>query len=92
LPLGRHRRTHESQQDGQPQHQPLSDEDLENEENEFGSLDEDSPAPESHTFVPHGVVTMGAVTSIPESMTLQTSMPTMVAPHLITPQFLQQRI
>jgi hypothetical protein len=40
--LCRHRRTHEAQADGQPA-PSFSDEDLEAEENEFGSLDGSSP-------------------------------------------------
>lgn len=40
--LAQHRRTHEVQADGQPA-PSFSDEDLEAEENEFGSLDESSP-------------------------------------------------
>jgi hypothetical protein len=38
----RHRRTHEAQADGQPA-PSFSDEDLEAEENEFGSIDGSSP-------------------------------------------------
>lgn len=36
----RHRRTHEAQQDGQPLSGSYSEEELENEENEFGSAGE----------------------------------------------------
>jgi transcription factor STE12 len=38
------------------------------------------------------MVNMASVTSMPASINLQTSMPTMVAPHMITQQFLQQQI
>jgi len=36
----RHRRTHEAQQDGQPHSGSYSEEDLENDENDFGSAGE----------------------------------------------------
>jgi transcription factor STE12 len=87
----RHRRIHETQQEGQQQ-QPLSDEDLENEENEFGSLEDDPSPASSNSLVPTGVMNMASVTSMPTSMTMQTSMPTIVAPQMITPQYLQQQI
>lgn len=94
--LAQHRRTHETQQDGQqtqPQpQQTLSDEDVENEENEFGSLEDDSPSADSNNFVSNSVVNLAAVTSMPASITIQTPMPTMVAPQMIAPQYLQQQI
>jgi transcription factor STE12 len=65
---------------------------LEIEENEFGSLEDDSPASDSNNFIPPNVVNMATVTSMPASITLQTSMPTMVAPQMITPEFMQQHI
>ncbi|KAL2013548.1 hypothetical protein VTN00DRAFT_1073 [Thermoascus crustaceus] len=88
--LAQHRRTHETQQDGQQQQQPLSDEELENEENEFGSLEDDSPSSDSN-FLPT-TLNMASVTSMPTTMDMQSTMPTMVAPQMITPQFLQQQI
>jgi hypothetical protein len=48
-PLRRHRRTHEAQADGQPA-PSFSDEDLEAEENEFGSMDGSSP--ENNPYLP----------------------------------------
>lgn len=88
----RHRRIHEAQQDGQP---PLSthEEELENEENEFGSPDEDlSP---HDTSIPTSMMNMTTMTSMPTTMATTMSMPpmhTMVAPNMIAPQLLQQHI
>ncbi|PYH86573.1 STE-domain-containing protein [Aspergillus uvarum CBS 121591] len=84
--LAQHRRIHEAQQDGQP---PVSvpDDDLENEENGFGSQDEGSSPSDS---MPSAVVP--SVTAMPSAMTLPASMPTMMAPHMIAPQLLQQQI
>lgn len=83
----RHRRIHEAQQDGQ---QPLSthEEDLENEENDFGSADEDfSPQDPS---LPTSMVNMTSMATMP-AMTMP-PMHTMVAPNMIAPQLLQQQI
>lgn len=90
----RHRRTHETQQDGHNSQQSLSDDYLENEEKEFGSLEEESPVSDSHSFVHPSVVTMSTMTpmSAATTMSMQASMSTMVAPHLISPQYLQQQI
>ncbi|GMF75848.1 unnamed protein product [Aspergillus oryzae] len=84
----RHRRIHEAQQDGQ---QPLhvQDEDLENEDNELGSQDEGSSPSES---IPSTVVNVSTVTSMPSTMTLPSAMPTMMAPHMVAPQLLQQQM
>lgn len=90
--LAQHRRIHEAQQDGQP---PLSthEEELENEENEFGSPDEDlSP---HDTSIPTSMMNMTTMTSMPTTMATTMSMPpmhTMVAPNMIAPQLLQQHI
>ena len=57
----------------------LSDEDLENEENEFGSLGEDSP-PEEHYGLPMSTMSMGMSMSGPTSMPQNvTSMPAMTS-------------
>ncbi|OKL62129.1 Transcription factor steA [Talaromyces atroroseus] len=92
--LKRHRRTHETQQDGQSSQHPLSDEYLENEEKEFGSLEEDSPGSDGPSFVHPSVVSMSTMTpmSAASSMPMQASMSSMVAPHLISPQYLQQQM
>lgn len=84
----RHRRIHEAQQDGQ---QPLSghEEDLENEENGFGSAEEGSSPSES---VSGAMVNVPGMTTMPSAMTLPSAMPTMVAPHMIAPQLLQQQL
>ncbi|KAF7630102.1 hypothetical protein AFLA_010731 [Aspergillus flavus NRRL3357] len=86
--LAQHRRIHEAQQDGQ---QPLhvQDEDLENEDNELGSQDEGSSPSES---IPSTVVNVSTVTSMPSTMTLPSAMPTMMAPHMVAPQLLQQQM
>lgn len=85
--LAQHRRIHEAQQDG---HQPLlNDDDLENEDNESISNDEeDSPSESIH----HHVNGVPVVTSMPSSIALQSSMGSMMAPHMIAPQLLQQHI
>lgn len=77
----------------------MTDEDLENEENEFGSIEECSP-PEEQSFMPTSIVNMDSITSIPPSMpssmsthqTMPATMvnPQMVAPGMIAPQMLQQ--
>ena len=87
-PGDRHRRIHEAQQDGQ---QPLSghEDDLENEENGFVSPDEGSSPSES---VSGTVINVPGMTSMPSAMTLPSAMPTMVAPHMIAPQLLQQHL
>lgn len=92
--LAQHRRTHETQQDGHNPQQPLSDEYLENEEKDFGSLEEESPCSDAQSFVHPSAVNMATMTpmSAASSMPMQASMSTMVAPHLISPQYLQQQI
>ncbi|KAK2791685.1 homeodomain transcription factor ste12 [Onygenales sp. PD_12] len=92
--LAQHRRTHESQQGGGQPATNFSDEDHEHEENEFGSLEEESPPSSDSTnnFMSANVVDMASVTSMPSSMVMQSSLPTMVTPQMITPQLLQQHI
>ncbi|KAL4942124.1 transcription factor steA [Aspergillus oleicola] len=88
--LAQHRRIHEAQQDGQP---IVHDDDLENEDDESVSHDEDeSPSDSAHHAVSgvHGVTTMPS--SMPSTITMQSSMGTMMAPHMIAPQLLQQHI
>ncbi|KAL4807820.1 STE like transcription factor-domain-containing protein [Aspergillus unguis] len=83
--LAQHRRIHEAQQDGQI----VNEEDLENEDNESVSQDEEeSPSDSMHHTVP-GV---HAVTTMPSSMPLQSTMGTMMGPHMIAPQLLQQHL
>lgn len=100
--FNRHRRIHETQADGQPHHETnLTDEDLENEENEFGSIEEGSPS-EEQNYMPTSVVNMASITSMPASMpssmsvhqTMPTTMvnPQMVTPQMIAPQMLQQHM
>ncbi|PGH15778.1 hypothetical protein AJ79_02158 [Helicocarpus griseus UAMH5409] len=119
--LAQHRRIHEAQQNGQ-QVTSFSDEDheQEQEEQEFGSLGEDSsPSSEpshavnsnsnsnhnsnsnsntnsnsdhSNDYMSSGVVNMASVTSMPSTMVMQSSLPTMVTPQMLTPQLLQQHI
>lgn len=86
--LAQHRRIHEAQQDGQ-QPLPSHDDDIENEENELS--DEGSSPVES---MPNHMANVIGVTSMPSSLALTSAMPTMtmVAPHMITPQLLQQQI
>lgn len=104
--LAHHRRIHESQPDGQnPRPASASNED--NEDNDAASVEEISPPSEqpglsqSEVVSQPEVVSMAAVTSMASteamtsmvsSETIQTSMPTMVAPQMITPQYIQQSI
>ncbi|EAU30548.1 transcription factor steA [Aspergillus terreus NIH2624] len=86
--LAQHRRIHEAQQDGQQP--PTQDDDLDNEENDYGSPEEGSSPSES---LPSTMVNVPNVTSMPSAMTsLPSALPTMVAPHMIAPQLLQQQI
>ncbi|CRG88596.1 Transcription factor steA [Talaromyces islandicus] len=92
--LAQHRRTHETQQDGQTGNQPLSDDDLDSEEKEYGSLGNDSPDSDANQFVHPSVVSMPSVApmSTPAAITMHNSMPSMLAPHMIASQYLQQHI
>ncbi|KAL5342976.1 transcription factor steA [Aspergillus crustosus] len=83
--LAQHRRIHEAQQDG---HQSLGyEDDLETDDNDPFSHDDDegSPSESAHHTAP-------GMTSMPSSMALQSTMGTMMAPHMIAPQLLQQPI
>jgi hypothetical protein len=93
--LFRHRRTHETSQDGQPQ-SSFSDEDLEGEENGLASLDDSSP---DEQFFPSTMVNMASVTSMttsmpaPSTMIMQTDMPSMShSNQMMQPQMLQQHM
>ncbi|KAJ5619427.1 hypothetical protein N7510_003411 [Penicillium lagena] len=84
--LAQHRRIHEAQHDGQP---PFTHEDdLENDAHDFGSP-EDDMSPPAHAqdmiHVPH-------MAPIPGSMSMPSAMQTVVAPHMIAPQLLQQQL
>ena len=82
----RHRRTHETQQDGQPL--AVSEEDMENEENDFASMDELS-SPDEVTR-PSSVAGMMAMSMPPPStlvMHPMTSRPMMS--QLVQPSMLQ---
>ncbi|KKK19749.1 sexual development transcription factor SteA [Aspergillus ochraceoroseus] len=85
--LAQHRRIHEAQPDGQP---PLvgHEEDLDNEDNDFGSHDEGSPS----ESVPSTVVGIPNVTSMPSAIALPSTMNSIMASHMIAPQLLQQQI
>ncbi|EXJ79770.1 transcription factor steA [Capronia epimyces CBS 606.96] len=86
--LAQHRRTHESQQDGQPA--PMtSEEELENEENDFGSMEELS-SPDEVTR-PMSVSGMVAMSMPPPSTLVMQSMshPMMAPSQLVQPSMLQ---
>ncbi|MCJ1472861.1 homeodomain transcription factor ste12 [Lambiella insularis] len=84
--LKRHRRIHEPRADGEGEVGGYSDEDLENEENEFGSLEDDSPHQEN-TYIPSG---LSHVTSMPSGGLSMAGM-TMAAPsQLIQAQHMLQ--
>jgi transcription factor STE12 len=82
----RHRRIHEAQHDGQP---PFTHEDdLENDAHDFGSPEDDMSPPahaQNMIHVPH-------MAPIPGSMSVPSAMQTVVAPHMIAPQLLQQQL
>ena len=86
--INRHRRTHEAQADGQP-FGGYSDEDFEAEENEFGSLEEDS-SPSEHGYMTQS---MTNITSMPLSNS-NLGMGSMAPPQMIHPSqmMLQQRL
>lgn len=85
--MSRHRRTHESQQDGQPV-QVTSEEELENEENDFGSMDELS-SPDEVTR-PSSVSGMMAMSMPPPSTLVMHAMSHSMAPsQLVQPSMLQ---
>ncbi|KAL2379510.1 hypothetical protein RJZ90_005259 [Blastomyces dermatitidis] len=46
----------------------------------------------NNNYMPTSMVNMANVTSMPSSMVMQTSLPTMVTPQMITPHLLQQHI
>lgn len=83
----RHRRIHEAQQDGQL----LNEEDLDNEDNDSVSHDEEEPPESLHHAVP-GVSAVTSMPSMPSSIPLQSTMGTMMTPHMIAPQLLQQHL
>jgi transcription factor STE12 len=70
-----------------------SEEDLENEENEFGSLDDDLSSPED-TKGPEGIIPpMSTSMPPPSSLVMQTIPQPMMAPsQMIQPQLLQHTI
>lgn len=82
----RHRRIHEAHQDGQ-QPPGANEEEFENEGNELDDADENSSVSQC---VPCTMVSASSVTSIP-SMNMPSAM-SMMAPQMIAPQLLQQRI
>ena len=85
----RHRRTHETNQDGQPLAH-VSDEDLENEENDF--MDEFS-SPEDISR-PEGIIPAMSTSMPPPSSLLMHPIPqhTMAPSQLVQPQMLQHMI
>ena len=88
----RHRRTHEAQADGQPA-PSFSDEDLEAEENEFGSIDGSSP---ENPYLPP-MLDMPSLNNHAGSnglnLHMQSGMQPMDFSHaMIQPQLLQQQI
>lgn len=83
----RHRRTHETQSDGSSHFN--SEEDLENEENEFGSMDDELTSPEemtSHKFNVSASMSMPP----PSTSSMPLPQPMLNPSQLIQPQMLQQ--
>jgi hypothetical protein len=90
--ISRHRRTHEAPADGQPV-PSLSDEDLEAEENEFGSVDGSSP---ENPYLPPVLDMPSLNNPTPSSglnLHMQSGMQHMDFSHgMIQPQLLQQQM
>ena len=90
--LSRHRRTHESQQDGQPI-QVNSEEEMDNEDNDLGSMDElSSPDEVTRPTSVQGMLAMSMSMPPPSTLVMQTMNPQpMMAPthHLVQPSMLQ---
>ncbi|EXJ80418.1 transcription factor STE12 [Capronia coronata CBS 617.96] len=86
--LAQHRRTHESQQDGQPAHMN-SEEELDNDENDFGSMEElSSPDEVTRPTSVSGMVAMSMPP--PSTLVMQTMSHSMMAPsQLVQPSMLQ---
>jgi hypothetical protein len=90
LILYRHRRTHEAQQDGQPLSASYSEEDLENDENDFGSAGELS-SPEE----PMHPASMGMSMSVPapsQLVGMQHHYNQQPPSQMVHPQMLQQHM
>jgi len=88
--LAQHRRTHEAQQDGQSA--PVtSEEELENEENEFGSMDElSSPDEASRPTNVSSMMAMSMAMPPPSTLVMQPMSQPMMAPsQLVQPSMLQ---
>ena len=86
----RHRRTHEAQQDGQPHSGSYSEEDLENDENDFGSAGELSSPDE-----PMHPASMGMSMNVPAPSTLVGMQHHYNQPppsQMVQPQMLQQQM
>lgn len=91
--INRHRRTHETNQDGQPLGPTSEEDDLENEENEFGSMEDDLSSPEE--MKGHDGMMPAMTTSMPppSSLIMQPILQPMMAPsQLVQPQMLQHTI
>ncbi|MCJ1285476.1 homeodomain transcription factor ste12 [Xylographa opegraphella] len=84
--LAQHRRIHEPRADGEVG--GYSDEDLENEENEFGALEEDSPQHEN-SYIPSGLSTVTSMPMSGMSMGGPLSGMTMAAPSQLAQHMLQ---
>ncbi|KAJ5145928.1 uncharacterized protein N7515_000492 [Penicillium bovifimosum] len=84
--LAQHRRIHEAQQDGQSI--TPTDEDLENDEHEYGSPKEKMCPPEPT----HSMMSTSSMTSMAAPMSMPSAMTSMVASHMIAPQLLQQQM
>ncbi|OJJ48836.1 hypothetical protein ASPZODRAFT_2120290 [Penicilliopsis zonata CBS 506.65] len=80
--LAQHRRIHEAQHDGQPQLPPHE------EEHEYGSPEE-AVSPSDGSYMPTHA---DPLASMPSAMSMPSTMSTMVAPHMVAPQVLQQQI
>lgn len=85
----RHRRTHEARPDGELGN--YSEDDLEAEENEFGTLDDESPPPPDHSYMHNAMSHMTANAMKPYPVTgigpgHQMPPPMMPAHHMLQQQ------
>ncbi|OCK84788.1 STE-domain-containing protein [Lepidopterella palustris CBS 459.81] len=71
--LAQHRRTHEPRQDGEPPLPNFSDEDLENDEDHLGSLEEESPD-SGNDYLTSSLNIPASISDIPGPLSMGTSM------------------
>lgn len=88
--FSRHRRTHEARPDGEVGN--YSEDDLEAEENEFGTLDDESPPPPDHSYMHNAMNNMTANVMKPYAVPGMGAGHQMRPPMMPTQHLLQQQI